>query len=66
MNKEIIRQNDKVVLVKMPNRTISRLKMGMIGKVVKTRPFIDNHLLIKWIGKSELVSHNPNNVKKYE
>lgn len=62
----MIGKGSEVVLDRLPidGRKISRLKVGMVGKVLAVRPHIDNHCLVKWVGKSGPVSHDREDLKE--
>ena len=62
----MIRKGSRVTLIRLPidGRTISRLKVGMVGEVLAIRPAIDNHCLVKWSGKSGPVSHDAEDLKE--
>lgn len=58
-----LRKNQKVRLIQLPERDIERLKIGMIGKILAVR-ITDGHVLVKWVGRSGPVSHEPHEVEQ--
>ncbi len=59
----MIREGDKVTLIKLPKRDHNRIRVGMKGVVIATRPAIDERLLVKFEGRRGLISVDPNEVK---
>lgn len=58
----MIRKGSKVALVKLPERHIERIRVGMLGQVIAVRPS-DNQYLVKWRGKACPVSHDVSEIK---
>ena len=65
----MVRKGSDVVLVKLPERQIDRLRIGMKGKVLGVRKSIDSkgltyQYLVKWKGKSGPVSHEKDEIRE--
>ena len=58
----VIRKGSKVSLIKLPERHIERIRIGMLGEVLAVR-HSDNQYLVKWRGKACPVSHDASEIK---
>lgn len=56
-------KGDKVRLLKLPNRPVPRLRVGAIGEVIGLR-ISDEHVCVKWRGRSWPVTHSQDEVEK--
>ena len=51
-----MKKGDTVKLIQLDERNIDRVKIGSIGVIIATRPFIDNQTFVKFKGKAGHVS----------